>query len=148
MRAIATALLILVSSSASAQDSSSSRRWSGAGGLHFGPPARASVALGVRRILEHTVATKERYRDIFVVIEPGIGGGRCSVGYADFGGNLGTGWTVRASALRRWRAASANYLGLEFSTHLLAMGPRLGVFRPVKPDAERLRLTADFSIGF
>ena len=116
------------------------------GGLHVGSPSIVSLAVGGYRNLSRTAAT-EYTQDVFALIEPGVNGGRVSVGYGDSYGTFGTGWTMRASLLRTWRRENATYVGTEGSAMVLGFGTRLGVFRRVDGGRAALRVTADLYFG-
>lgn len=120
--------------------------WHVVPGLHAGTPAIVSVTVAVARTIERR---PEGWRDVFLALEPGIAAGRLSAGYGRFTGNLATGYTVRATALRRWKDTSANYTGVEASLHTVFLGPRVGVFVPLgHGDTRRVMLSVDLAFGY
>lgn len=148
MRLISVLLAVTVLSSP-VEAQSTPPRWGNVAGVHAGSPAIVSVAVGVSRFLGRAQADPDHGSAVFALLEPGIGAGRVSLGYGYVWGNLGTFWTVRATALRRWRDAAANYVGGEVSVQVLGLGPRIGVFRPLDASVERnTRITIDFGFGF
>jgi hypothetical protein len=120
-------------------------KWSKCIGVHAGSPTIVSATVGVSRLV-HWVP--EGWTDVFVVAEPGINAGRVSIGSGRFRGNLASGYTVRASALRRWRGTPADYAGAEVSVHRLLLGPRIGVFRQIRGVRNETLLTIDFGFGY
>lgn len=115
-------------------------------GFHAGTPATVSVTIALARSIDRR---RDGWQDAFIAVEPGLAAGRLSAGYARFEGNLATGYTVRATALRRWRNRSANYVGVEGSLHALFLGPRVGVFIPLaRGDGDRVMLTIDVTLGY
>ncbi len=117
------------------------------GGLHLGGPVGASVAGGV--------LLTPRDRGIpnlvpYVLVEPGLRGGRVSAGYGLALGGLGSFATARASLLRTWRVPTPrSYVGAELQfLPLFAVGGRLGAFVPTGAGApRRVLLMGDVSIG-
>ena len=71
-----------------------------------------------------------------VLVEPGLRGGRVSLGYAyALRGGFGSFVTARATALRTWRTVGPprTLVGGEVQVlPLLAVGPRLGAFVPTR----------------
>jgi hypothetical protein len=129
-----------------AQEPESPLHGSSAGGLHAGSPAAFSVAIGALR--EVSATSDGRTQAVFALVEPGVRAGRLSVGYGNAYGTLGTGWTIRATALRVWRGTIGNYLGGEASLMALGLGPRVGVFRQIgSGTGSSSRVTLDFAFG-
>jgi hypothetical protein len=109
---------------------------------------RASAALGV------WLGSDPRRDDAsgaIALIEPGLHGGRASLGYAyALRGGMGSFVTGRVTALRTWRQAGGQrtYAGLEMQVlPLLAVGPRLGAFVPVDHGARRALWILDVGVG-
>ena len=111
---------------------SSDPRISPALGVHYGSPLRLSVAAGV------LVDMSEHRNDgLIVMAEPGLQGGELSVGYFRMLGRFGSGYTLRAAALRTrdepWNASpNTTYAGAE--AHLMVafgVGARVGYLRRV-----------------
>ena len=101
-------------------------------GLHYGSPARISVALGI--IVD---VDKHSHDGILLLVEPGQKAAEASVGYLRMIGRFGSGVSVRASVLRTgddpWEANSTStYVGGELHWMLvLGAGGRAGLFRRV-----------------
>ncbi len=116
-----------------------------AGGLHFGGPIRASAAGGVMFADPHA----DEPRGFFALVEPGLRGGRVSLGYEVSKGNLGSYASLRASLLRTWKAEpERTYAGGELMVlPLFAIGGRLGAFVPTSGSRTVLWM-ADLSLGF
>lgn len=141
-------MLVLCASPAAlaAQAKNDDSPWHVVPGFHAGTPAVVSVAVAVARTVD---PQPDGWQDLFLAVEPGLAAGRLSVGYARFAGNLATGYTLRATALRRWKDTAMNYVGAEGSLHMLFMGPRVGVFIPLASrDDARVMLSIDFSLGY
>jgi hypothetical protein len=118
-----------------------------AGGIHVGSPAVVSVGIGLYREISQA-GDAGRAQAVFTLLEPGVKAGRFSVGFGDAYGNLGTGWTVRTTALRVWHGTIGNYVGGEVSGMVLGLGPRVGVFRRIGTgDGSSTRVTFDFGFG-
>jgi len=117
-------------------------------GVHAGGPIRASLVAGV------WIGDDPRREDangVVAVVEPGLRGGRVSLGYAYAVSNLGSFVTARASALRTWRVPSGprTYVGGEVQLlPLLAFGPRLSAFVPADHEPRRVLWLLDAGIGF
>lgn len=117
-------------------------------GVHAGGPIRASVVAGI------WIGDDPRREDangVVAVVEPGLRGGRVSLGYAYAVSNLGSFVTVRASALRTWRVPTGprTYLGGELQLlPILAFGPRLSAFIPADRNPRRVLWVLDAGIGF
>ncbi len=116
-----------------------------AGGLHIGGPIRASIAGGVMFVDPHA----DEPRGFFALVEPGLRGGRLSLGYEVSKGNLGSYASLRASLLRTWKAEPVkDYVGGELMVlPLFAIGGRLGAFVPTN-GSQRVLWMADVSLGF
>lgn len=114
-----------------------------AGGWHAGGPVRVSLAGGVLLEPQHGEG-----RGTFLLLEPGLRGGRASVGYLLMKGNLGSGVSVRASVLRTWSiVAPQTYAGGEVQIlPLFLTGARLGGFIPTS-GPRRLLWIGDLSLG-
>lgn len=134
--AAAFGLMLLVAPRAGAQQL--------AGGVHVGGPVRASVAAGVL----FQAGEANEARGVVALVEPGLRGGRVSLGYEVARGQLGTYFGARASVLRTWHvAAQRTYAGLELQLlPLFAMGGRLSAFVPTSGPHSVLWI-ADVSIG-
>jgi hypothetical protein len=120
-------------------------------GLHLGGPARASLSLG-RMYLIHPAlgpdANPDKVGFLFATVEPSHKAARLSFGYLGITGNLGTGWSVRGTILQRWSPTNDLYVGTEVGGLMFGMGPRIGVFRPIRgADSRSLVIFWDFSIG-
>jgi hypothetical protein len=117
-------------------------------GVHGAGPIRASLAAGVW-IGEH----HPRHDDasgMIAVVEPGLRGGRVSLGYAYSLSGLGSFVTGRATALRTWRMPGGprNYAGAEVQLlPLFAVGARLSAFVPVDRGPRRVLWLLDAGIG-
>jgi hypothetical protein len=101
-------------------------------GVHYGNPARISVALGV------IVDVDRRSHDgILLLVEPGQKAAEASVGYLRMIGRYGSGFSVRGAVMRTgddpWDANSnSTYVGAEFHWMVvLGVGGRAGAFRRV-----------------
>ena len=117
-------------------------------GVHAGGPIRASLVAGV------WIGDDPRREDAsgaLMVVEPGLRGGRVSIGYAYALSTLGSFVTARASALRTWRVPTGprTYLGIETQfLPLIAIGPRLSAFIPADRGPRRVLWMLDGGIGF
>jgi hypothetical protein len=117
------------------------------GGLHFGGPVHASVAVGAAWSLQSPGA---RDHGPFVLVEPGLRGHRASAGYLVMLGSLGTFLSGRGSWLQLRRDGDRRqYVGLELQgAPLFAAGVRVGGFVPLRSDGERRVLwIADISLA-
>lgn len=116
-------------------------------GVHYGTPLKWSALLGLG------LTTTDGNSVAFLAGEPGIGGWRVSAGYLRMTGNLGNGWSIRASVLRStqraWRVSPhASFAGVEVQfSPVFALGPRLGVFVPLGASTNRKGLIAA-DLGF
>ena len=101
-------------------------------GVHYGSPMRLSLAAGVLVDM-----SAHRNDGLIVMAEPGLQGNELSVGYFRMLGRFGSGYTLRAAALRTrdepWNAsANTTYAGVE--AHLMVafgVGARVGYLRRV-----------------
>jgi hypothetical protein len=121
-------------------------------GIHLGGPIRASVGLGAGRRLACSADLSCNRETIgFVSAEPGLRGGRLSLGAGMRWGGLATAATARGTFLQRWGSSSdERYLGLELSAHPVALiGFRLGAFRPLSSSiaGSNILWMGNFSIG-
>lgn len=124
-------------------------------GLRIGEPQQASLAAGVIVGNQWVRRGHEHSRDAALYVEPGLGAGRASLAYVDFGhGSFGSGAGVAASVLRTWRdpwgvKPNVSYVGGElFVWPVVFIGPRIGLFRSVTNGAaDRWLFTIDLGIG-
>jgi hypothetical protein len=123
-------------------------------GLRVGIPQKASVAIGVVVGTEWSDGGSERSRDVVLYVEPGLSGGRASLGFVTAGGNMGAGVGISATVLRTWKDpwslnANTTFVGGEvWAWPMFFVGPRVGVFRSI--GASSLRgwyMTADVGFG-
>lgn len=114
------------------------------GGWHMGGPVRASLAGG----LLFQPRQADDSRGVLALVEPGLRGGRISLGYEVAFGSLGTFVSGRASVLRTWKVTTPRtYTGVELQLlPLFAMGGRLGAFVPTA-GPRRVLWIADVSLG-
>jgi hypothetical protein len=117
-------------------------------GVHVAGPVSPSVAVGV------WVGDDPRHDQsggAIALVEPGLHGGRLSLGYAyALRGGFGSFVTARASLLRTWRVEGGprNYAGIETQVlPLLAIGPRLGAFIPIDGGPRKVLWLLDVGIG-
>ena len=134
MCCVASALLaamFLVSRSASAQrEDATSSRLVPAFGVHYGTPMRFSVSAGGALDL-----SDRRNEGVLALVEQGQHGNEVSAGYYRMIGRFGSGFSLRAAALRTsgepWNAdPHTTYVGAE--AHLmviLGVGGRAGFMR-------------------
>ena len=134
VRGVAAALLagmLLLPAAARAQrEDATSSRLVPAFGIHYGTPMRFSVAAGGAVDL-----SDRRNEGVIAVVEQGQHGNELSAGYYRMIGRFGSGFSVRAAALRTsgepWNAdPHTTYVGAE--AHLmviLGMGGRAGFMR-------------------
>jgi hypothetical protein len=118
-------------------------------GLHYDKPTKLSVALAVMR---PTDTTQEAW--VFAAAEPGIAGGRLSVGYVTwFNEHFWTTTLVRATLLRTWGSpwdapADVTYLGGELQLNpLFFLGLRAGLFFPAGDDRGGPRRLTTFGVA-
>lgn len=101
-------------------------------GLHYGSPLRFSGVLGLGVDLSPNSSDA-----VVLLAEPGQHGVEFSLGYVRLTGNLGSGYSLRASVLRTdsepWDAnPNATYVGAEAQGMLaFLVGGRAGVYRRV-----------------
>ena len=117
-------------------------------GLHAAGPVQASAAVGVWLGSRHP--RREDASGVIAVVEPGLRGGRASLGYAYALSGLGAFVTGRATALRTWRVSTGprTYGGVEVQLlPVLAIGPRLSAFVPVDRRPHRVLWMLDVGIG-
>lgn len=114
------------------------------GGWHAGGPVRASLAAGL--LFQDLDA--DGARGVITLVEPGLRGGRVSLGYELGLGHLGTFVSGRASVLRTWKVTTPRtYTGVELQVlPLFALGGRLGAFVPTQ-GTRRVLWIADVSLG-
>ncbi len=127
------------------------------GGLHFGTPQKASIALGVVLGEDWQKNGRDHSRNVALFAEPGLGAGRASVAYLDHGyGSFGSGVGVAATVMRTWKRpwqldANQTYAGGELLLWpVVFTGPRIGLFRRVAGSDTPKRLwfvSLDFGIG-
>jgi hypothetical protein len=117
-------------------------------GLHVAGPVRASLAVGV------WLGPDPRKDDVggaIALVEPGLQGGRASLGYAyALRGGMGSFVTGRVTALRTWRVVGGprDYAGVELQVlPILAFGPRLGAFVPTDRGPRRVLWILDVGAG-
>lgn len=121
-------------------------------GIHIGGPIRASVGLGAgRRLTCSADPACNRETFLFTSAEPGLRGGRLSLGYGMRRGGFATAATARGTFLQRWgKSSDARYLGIEMSAHAVALiGVRIGAFRALNRDSvtSDILWMGNFSIG-
>jgi hypothetical protein len=117
-------------------------------GLHAGGPVGASAAVG---IWVGEDPRRDQAGGAIALVEPGLHGGRASVGYAyALRGGWGSFVTARATALRTWRRVGGprNYGGLEVQVlPIFAVGPRVGAYVPADRGPKRVLWMLDFGVG-
>ena len=143
-------LVIGASANAQAAPESQPTRWERAwvGGLHALGPVGGSLALGVG-LRRPESNPKDRSRLLFAILEPGIGGQRVSLGYAESVGHLAGGWSMRGSLLKlTGEPARRTLLGGELQVlAVLCAGARVGAFRPLgQRERQSTVFLADFSL--
>lgn len=145
MRRLVSGFLLLAFAVACNPTMANGQRPAAVAGVHYGIPLKWSALLGLGLHVGEG-------RTAFLAGEPGIGGWRVSAGYARMTTTLGTGFSVRASLLRTeqraWRAPpDTHFAGVEVQLFpLFALGPRIGMFVPLRNSSARRMLTAD--VGF
>lgn len=120
-------------------------------GVHYGSPLRLSLAVGAL-----VDASTHRNDGLLVLVEPGLQGSELSVGYFRMFGQLGSGYSLRAAALRTlgepWNASpNTTYVGGEGQLMLVfGVGLRAGYLRRVSKrvdDSHDNLATVGLSIG-
>ena len=125
-------------------------------GAHFGEPQKASLSLGVVLGEDWQAEGRDHARNIGLLAEPGLAGGRASLVYLRHGyGNFGSGFGVAATVLRTWddpwtAHPNVTYAGGELILWpIVFIGPRIGLFRSIagNPTDKRWLVSLDFGIG-
>ena len=128
-----------------AQRASPRLEWRPVGGLHFGGPQRASLALGVVGVPR----TGEATRAFIALAEPGLGGAKIRAGLASVTAFI-TGYEIQGSLLRtfgnpgqgqRWQT----YAGGEF--HAMFVLINVGVGEYAALGGGRSMTTLTFGLG-
>ena len=116
-------------------------------GFHYGFPLKWSGVLAAQ--LPASFGSNKT----FIAVEPGIGGGRASLGAYKLTGDLGSGYVARASFLRTngnaWRTSpNTSFAGAEFQfMPIFITGVRVGGFvRLGEGSGPRGLFTADISL--
>jgi hypothetical protein len=155
---VAVAVLCAVRSPARAQEPSGPQQgeWrfvaSPLAGWHFFGPVRASVTAVVGAGTSDLMIPGMRSRFLLLMAEPGLRGGRLSLGAAQFIGWSG-GLIARGTVLRFWGGAPhRTYYGaeLQWIVSILPIGVRVGAFRPARDegDGRDILWMADFSVNY
>lgn len=144
---LAAAITLAAIAGVQAQELKPAPTWKAVAGLHIGPPATVSITFGVGRVLTREIGyrwgkdsnfTAHSDHDMFLLVEPGLRGGRISLGYGHYtssasGVRLAT---LRMSIFKRWRGDSSRvYLGPEasfFAVENSILGLRAGALVRVK----------------
>jgi hypothetical protein len=131
---LSLAVVVLVPAIARAQDTTRTPEptphISPAVGVHYGSPMRASVAGGLLVDM-----SQHRNDGVIVALEVGQQGNEVSAGYFRMLGRFGSGFSLRAAALRTggqpWNASSnTTYAGVEASWMIaFGVGARVGYLR-------------------
>ncbi|MDB4874230.1 MAG: hypothetical protein JWM41_676 [Gemmatimonadetes bacterium] len=127
-------------------------------GVRFGAPQKASVALGVVLGEDWQTNGHDHSRNVGLIAEPGLSGGRASLAYVYHGyGSFGSGFAIGPSVLRTWRdpwwaKENVTYVGGDIILWpIVFVGPRVGVFRSVGGNSsgslKRWLVTFDFGFG-
>jgi hypothetical protein len=121
-------------------------------GWHFFGPVRASVTAVLGAGTSALMIPGMRSRFVLLMAEPGLRGGRLSLGVAQYIGWSG-GLVARGTILRFWEGAPhRTYYGaeLQWIVSILPIGVRVGAFRPVRNEGEARDLLwmADFSVNY
>jgi hypothetical protein len=119
-------------------------------GIHVGPPADLSLAIGrYQEIWRADTTRHSESRFWFLAVEPGADAGRLSAGYGSGILPLYTYLTARLTALRLWRDDPvASYVGVEGEMTVLTLSLRVGAFaRRGSADLPRVRLAIDVGLG-
>lgn len=125
-------------------------------GARFGVPQRVSVTAGVGLEVGRVPGHRDASQEILLALAPGLGAERASLTYVYSTGRYGGGVAVGPSVLRTvrhpWNApANATYAGVDLAVlPIIAIGPRVGIFRRVSaPTSDTPWLvTLDFGFGF
>jgi hypothetical protein len=146
----ALAVLIVVLESVVAQRAAAQWRTEVFPGVRFGPPMRASLALGV------VYGNRTRFAQFagpIGLMEAGVGGARVSAGYL-MAFPFATGVEVLGSAIRTWgrpaqAAAGRTLVGGEVRVLVFAVNAGLGVYRPTRGigDDRRTRYYLNLGLG-
>jgi len=125
-------------------------------GVHFGSPQKASAALGIVMGEDWQKNGKDHSRIFALYAEPGLGAGRASLAFLDYGhGNFGSGVGIAATALRTWKdpwmvKPNMSYAGIEILLWpIVFVGPRIGMFHSISGTETNKRwfMSLDFGIG-
>jgi hypothetical protein len=123
-------------------------------GLRIGEPQQASLAAGIIVGRQWQRRGHEHSRDVALFVEPGLGAGRASFAYIEYGhGNFGSGAAIALTALRTWRdpwgvQPNVSYVGGElFVWPVVFVGPRIGVFHSVTMGAAANRWLFSIDLG-
>ena len=117
-------------------------------GLRFGPPLRASFALGVAYGTRTAFA---QFAGPLALADLGVGGGRVSAGYL-LAGPLASSFEVLGSAIRTWGSPAQieknrTLLGGEVRVSFFFVNAGLGVFRPTSRVADEKRTRYYLNVG-
>ena len=119
-------------------------------GLRFGPPLRASFALGVTYGTRTTFA---QFAGPLALADLGVGGGRVSAGYL-LAGPLASSFEVLGSAIRTWgntsqAAPGQTLVGGEVRVSFFLLNLGVGVFRPTsdRETNDRTRYYLNLGLG-
>ncbi|MBA3671383.1 MAG: hypothetical protein H0W68_05105 [Gemmatimonadaceae bacterium] len=146
------ASLVVPLCAAAQQDAPAGTSVAPAFGIHYGNPLRLSGAIGF-------LVDRNRLRDdgLIVLLEGGQHGGELAMGYFRSLGRFGSGYSIRAVALRTtgepWNASPhTTYAGVEAHAMLFfGLGGRMGYYRRASaatPDAKDNVETVGISIGY
>ena len=120
-------------------------------GLHIGTPQKVSASVGIGR---DRPSKRGAFKGYFVLVEPGLAGGKISSGIYELG-PYGTGFAGRISLLRTWEdpwgiESNRTLIGVEGQVFGFALSPRVGVFyRTTGPKSEELwYVTGSFGFLF
>lgn len=128
--------------------------------IRDGASGQRTLKVGCNRAVDSLWASSwHSDRELFLIAEPGLTGGRVSLGYAIDRGNLTASdlSTLRISFYRRWSGAhddpDGTYVGVEGAAVGMAnivLGLRAGVFTRVSGPAggPKTLLALDFPIGY
>ena len=130
-----------------AQRASPRFEWRPVGGLHFGGPQRASLALGVVGVPR----TGEATHAFIALAEPGLGGAKIRAGLASVTAFI-TGYEIQGSLLRtfgnpgqgqRWQT----YAGGEFHAVFVLINVGIGEYAPIGAGGGGALTTFTFGLG-